>query len=876
MEVVDFVAQAGFEISYKYPQPERNGSFLPHPAAFRQEITDYAKREYPGGLYRHQAIAMEKALKGKDLVICTGTASGKTIAFALPVFDAILEDPGTRAMFFYPTKALAGDQFEKLENLAGQLGLDGRVCRFDGDVSQSGRNEALQKGRLLLCTPDVLHATLLRRNKEPVIADVFGNLKYVVLDECHTYSGAFGSNMAFLMRRLRQVCRNHGAGPQFLAASATSKDPARHLEMLTGKKFDVVSEEDNGCPTGGRTFLLADGGTGKSILDFIAGLVGVGKNFIVFCHSRRLTEQYYTDLIQSCPGLEGKVMPYRSGYEADDRRNIEDALRKGRLLGVISTSALELGIDLPDLEVCILLGLPPTAMSFWQRAGRVGRRQGSKGTVVVFPSDNTIDDYYRIHPDKLFGREMENLVVHLDNRQLIISHYACARVESNDFDAPQLDADIFSEDFVKLTELVNQMDITDNILVSQEPHKDFGIRGIDDRTYEIYTAGGEARLGTINWSQVLREAYPRAVYRHMGDAFRVEKVNFREGTIKVKREKRQVSTSPVGYIVVKEMVGSGGTIYRKTNWSDLMEMWHTTVTVTTLTSGYRERLGNNWINQEKYLQPLQRRVLSEGVWLKLTGNFGPCSREALNALAHAIGNVYTICQPCDPAEMATHSVFKAREGCSYIYIFDTTSGGMGLTSGVFDHFPELLDMARERLCVCEHCDSDPESFDRGCPACIQVPRWYEDNEKLSKKAALELLERIEQVVRQNAPKVIVTEDYEHRIRGGLTAVSNNRQITSMPPEEEIVIQTQRFGKRVFKSGSMIALLSGQKGTVLEYFLENGSVSYLLEKEDGRRIKIRDIGSLTLLEGSETVLCLVCGSTGLDFNEKECPACGAVL
>ncbi|MCL6559291.1 MAG: DUF1998 domain-containing protein [Firmicutes bacterium] len=439
-----------------------------------------------------------------------------------------------------------------------------------------------------------------------------------------------------------------------------------------------------------------------------------------------------------------------------------------------------------------------------------------------------------------------------------------------------LDADIFGNDFVKLTELVNQMDITDNILVSQEPHKDFGIRGIDDRTYEIYTAGGEARLGTITWSQVLKEAYPRAVYRHMGDAYRVEKVNFRDGTIKVKREKRQVATSPVGYIVVKEIVNFPGSVFRKTSWSALLELWHTAVAVTTFTAGYRERIGSSWINQEKYIQPLQRRVLSEGVWLKLTDNFGPCSREALNALAHALGNVYAIYQPCDPAEMATHSVYRAREGCSYIYIFDTTSGGMGITSGIYDNFPELLEMAGERLLVCEHCDSDPESFDRGCPACIQVPRWYEDNEKLSKKAALELLNHIKQVIRQSVPMVVVTNDYEYRIRGGFTAISHARRAPGVPAEEDIILQEQRFGRKVYNPGSLIAMLSGQKGIVLEYFQENGIVNYLIEKEDGKRIKIKDIGNLILVEGSETMICLVCGSTGMDFNEKECPACGAVL
>ncbi|MDF9408229.1 MAG: ATP-dependent RNA helicase DbpA [Pelotomaculum sp. PtaB.Bin013] len=861
--------QSGFSIEHEHIQAPRDGRYLNCPE-LHPKILAYVQSKFQGKLYLHQALGIDAALRGENVVLATGTASGKTISFALPVFNELLTEQNSRALFFYPTKALAGDQLKALQDMAASFGLGDKIYRFDGDVDTEGRKKALQKGRILLCTPDVLHTTMLKRNNEREYSTFFQNLKYVILDECHIYSGAFGSNMAFVMRRLRQVCRRKGSEYQILAASATSRDPGRHMELLTSLKFTVIDEKENGTPSVGRRFIFTgiadDSEVGKAgdLNHLIATLTEGNLRFIAFCYSRRLTEQYYNELTLAYPALQSKVMPYRSGYEVEDRQKIENTLRDGKLCGVISTSALELGVDLPNMEYCLLIGLPSTAMSFWQRVGRVGRSSGSQGKVLIFPSDNSIDDYYRSHPGKLYERPLEELALHLDNRQLILSHYSCARVESGNFDNPELAADIFGQDFVELEEKINNIDIVDDILTSNDPHNLFGIRGIDDPTYEIFTTGGDKRLGTITWSQILREAYPQAVYRHMGEAYRVDRILNRDYIIKVKREKKSAGTSPAGYVTVKEKA-LGGTIFRKAVWPEMLEMYHSTVAVITRTTGYKERINNKWV-QTKYPSPLQRRVITEGVWLKFLPRFGECRRNGLNAFAHAVSNLYTIHNSCDSADIATHAVIKKLDNYAVIYFFDITSGGLGISAGLFDVFLDLLQPVEERLLKCDHCD--PESFDRGCPACIQVPRWFEDNEHLSKEEALSILYRIKDLCKQTSPQISISSSYQHRSMGGFTSISD------LADEMSADDMIERYGRILFQPGAIVAMRSGAEGTVVKYFEDGGDIFYHLEMENGKVLRVKDMG-LRLIKGDQRYLCINCGNEDVN-RDLLCPQCGVEL
>jgi DEAD/DEAH box helicase domain-containing protein len=861
MNVEQLLTGSGFATHYSYTEEPRQGRYG-FPRNLAPAIEDYLSVRFKNGLYSHQVEAIETALAGKNVVISTGTASGKTVAFAVPVFQQLLADPKSRALFFYPTKALAGDQLASLFVMSKSLGLRDVTYKFDGDTTKDDRISALKNGRLLLCNPDILHTTMLRRSREALFQELFRNLKYVILDECHIYSGAFGSNTAFVMRRLRQICKRLGAEPRFLAASATTKDPKAHLEKLTGVEFEIVTE--NGSPTGGREFYMVSSG---NIAEFLATLVHGQKRFIVFNHSRKTTELQYYEFKNAYPDLASKVMPYRSGYEPNDRAQIERSLRNGELCGVFSTSALELGIDIPDMEYCVLVGIPATAMSFWQRTGRVGRQLDMMGKVVICPLDNAIDDYYREYPENLFSRPLEKLVLHLDNRQLLLSHFACARAESGNFSSPDFSEQIFGKDFANISNLVQRLDITDDILIQPEPHMAFGLRGIDDPTYEITTLGGEERMGTISWSQILREAYPQAVYRHKGDAFRVEKVLTREQLIRVKKEKDFALTSPIGYMQVREKTGQGGMIYRMSSWAEKLIMWHTSLSVVTSTAGFREKIGNQWV-QTRYPQPYQRRILSEGVWLWFNSSFESVDRKSLNALAHALANVYTINYPCDPHELATHVVRDGDE--AKLYILDTASGGLGVSTFFFDAFTNLLGQARRLLERCDHCDPDEEYFDKGCPSCIQVPRWYEDNDQLSKKGALKLLSQVENLISSTEPRVQETEAYRDRALGVVTS------LTALETEaaEVAVSEEPTHFVRMIACGSIIKLASGSlQGTVTNCFYKDGRVEYQLETPD-REMRIKDLGSnLILVRGDYVGMCLTCGADGLPEDEKVCPECG---
>ena len=859
-EVIRIIGGSGFTVAHEHLAHPRASRMLPCPEVHHL-IAEYVAKTYSGQLFRHQALAVQAALKGQNVALVTGTASGKTLSFAIPVFDELLRNKQSRAMFFYPTKALAGDQLKSLQALAAALGMPGTVFRFDGDTSTDDRKRALTSGRLLLCTPDVLHTTMLKRHKETLYHEFFANLRSIVLDECHIYSGAFGSNMAFVLRRLRQGCQSKNSPLQWFAASATSSDSGNHLKLLTSETFTIIDEAENGAPSGGRRYILANcvnEAQVSSVNHLIATLATEKKKFIVFCQSRRLTEQFYHELTSAHPAIMGTVMPYRSGYEPTDRQDIEDSIRDNRLVGVISTSALELGVDLPEMEYCILIGLPTTAISLMQRTGRVGRNPGQQGKVIIFPSDNAVDDYYRRHPDKIYTRPLEKLVLHIDNRQLILSHFACARYESQSFDSPDLDSNIFGPDFVELASTVNNLDTVDDILVSSDPHSMLGIRGIGDPTYEIYTSGGEKRLGTITWSQILREAYPKAVYRHMGEAYRVERILSRDCVVKVKKENRNHSTSPVGHVFVRERTGAGATVYRRATWIDKVELLHTNMVATTVTSGFREKINGRWV-QEKYQAPLQRRVFSEGVWFKLLPGFGEVTRSGLNTFVHALSSAYAIYMPCDTAELATHSMRKP-DGSSCMYVFDTTSGGLGISAGLFDCFQQLLPMVEERLSTCGHCDTD--RFNSGCPACVQGPRWYDDNDHLNKSEALAILRNLCKVLSAANPDIMVSSAYRHREQGGLTSISDMGN-AEMP---------QKFGAPVYNRGAVVRLPSGLEGTVCEAFDEAGQMTYVLELPNGRQIRIRDMG-LVLVSGDHHLRCGCCGSE-CAHDTRYCPNCMA--
>src|SRR5712692_10002735 len=389
--------------------------FAPFPSSLDPRIVEALKARGVQQLYSHQAKAFDTVAKGEHLVVVTPTASGKTLCYNLPVLQALVQQPDSRVLYLFPTKALAQDQLAELGLLAKTL-PDMRMFTYDGDTPQDARRVVRARANLVLTNPDMLHSGILPHHTKWV--NLFQNLRYVVIDELHAYRGVFGSHLANVLRRLTRICRHYGSAPQFIMASATIANPRELAERLTGEPVREVGE--SGAPTGDKTFLCYNPPVVNPELGIRAPYLGEAARLalrflreriatIVFAQSRLATEVLLASIKQGVAdktGDSGIVRGYRGGYLPLRRREVEQGLRSGEVLGVVATSALELGIDIGHLDVAILAGYPGTIASMWQQAGRAGRRSGGSVAVMVATSA-PMDQYLATHPDYLFGAPPE-------------------------------------------------------------------------------------------------------------------------------------------------------------------------------------------------------------------------------------------------------------------------------------------------------------------------------------------------------------------------------------------------------------------------------------------------------------------------------------
>ncbi|RPJ74605.1 MAG: DEAD/DEAH box helicase, partial [Acidobacteria bacterium] len=393
-------------------------------------------------LYTHQAEAVRHSLAGQHVVVTTPTASGKTLCYNVPVLNAILTEPSTRALYLFPTKALAQDQLAELDRLAQVInesaGLDLGVFTYDGDTPQDARRAIRTRAQVILTNPDMLHSGILPHH--PKWARLFENLRFIVIDELHAYRGVFGSHLANVLRRLRRICRHYGSDPQFVCSSATIANPRELAERLTERPFQVVDE--SGAPRGEKYFFFVNPPivnrqlgirrsytqeTRRVALEFLRR----GLQVIVFAQSRLVTEiltRYLKESVPGPPGAEDVVRGYRGGYLPNRRREIEKGLRDGEVRAVVATSALELGIDIGALDVAVLAGYPGTIAATWQRAGRAGRRAGTSAAVLV-GSSAPLDQYILRNPSYFFDASPEHALINPDNLQILLAHIKCAAFE---------------------------------------------------------------------------------------------------------------------------------------------------------------------------------------------------------------------------------------------------------------------------------------------------------------------------------------------------------------------------------------------------------------------------------------------------------------
>jgi DEAD/DEAH box helicase domain-containing protein len=418
--------------------PARAAAYEPFPQQIDQRLKDVLEKRGIHQLYRHQAHAVREILNGHDVVVVTPTASGKTMCYNLPVLSAILENDDARALYLFPTKALSADQVSELYELIEAMGVDIKTYTYDGDTPGAARKAVRQAGHIVVTNPDMLHSGILPHHTKWV--KLFENLRYIVIDEIHMYRGIFGSNLANVLRRLMRICQFYGSHPQFILCSATIANPQELAQTLTGR--DITLIDDNGAPMGVRHFVFYNPpvvnrqlGIRKGVVQETRRISGLllqnGIQAITFARSRLNVEvltRYLKDIAHDPIGSAGRVRGYRGGYLPTERRDIEQGLRAGRIDAVVSTNALELGIDIGALDACVLCGYPGTIASAWQQAGRAGRR---KGTSIVFyvASSAPIDQYIVSHPDYLMKKSPENALLNPDNLYILLNHFKCAAFE---------------------------------------------------------------------------------------------------------------------------------------------------------------------------------------------------------------------------------------------------------------------------------------------------------------------------------------------------------------------------------------------------------------------------------------------------------------
>jgi DEAD/DEAH box helicase domain-containing protein len=747
-----------------------------HPA-----VTQALRAAGAGRLYTHQAEAINAALAGQNVVVATSTASGKTLCFNAPVLEALAADPLARALYLYPTKALAQDQLGKWQALIAGAGdgiINPQAATYDGDTPQAARGRIRKTARVLLTNPDMLHTGILPNH--PLWAEFFRHLKYVIIDEAHTYRGVFGSQVACVLRRLRRVCAVYqgrggfsadvrrprhetGANPplQFIATSATIANPAEHFELLTGLPATVVS--DDGSPAGPRTFALwnppfvdrartARRSANGEANDLFTGLVSAGVRTIAFTRARVIAElllRYARDqLKKSAPELVNRIAAYRAGYLAEDRRRIERDLFGGKLIGVTATSALELGIDVGGLDAALLVGFPGTVASLWQQAGRAGRGEDPSLAVLV-GLDNPLDQYYMRHGADLLGKPHENALLDPDNVYILYRHLPCAAHEAplrvTDEDDRHLpdaghrgdDEALFGPGFVDaMVALENDglLRFTGDRWVytrGDYPAQEVSLRDAEGARFAILDASNSFRMiEEISATTAPFRVHPGAIYLHQGEAYQVTEYN---------PALRHAIVAPVTtdyYTQPREL--NDVRIVRSLRHRELptTHAYLGRVRVRSQVIGYRrlQQFSEAVLDDTPLEMPMTEFEtvalwwdLPEGLPYELARR-GLDFLGGIHAVEHAAIGILPLFALCDRWDIGGLSTPNHPDtDAAQVFIYDGFPGGVGIVEKGFELLPELW---AATLDVIEKCPCPA-----GCPSCVQSPKCGNFNEPLDKRAA---------------------------------------------------------------------------------------------------------------------------------------------
>jgi len=543
--------------------PARPARLAPFPESVPLRLVESLKARGIESLFSHQAIAVEKASQGQNIVVVTPTASGKTLCYNLPILSALVENPETRALYLFPTKALSQDQLVELNRWTENLGDQVRTFTYDGDTPQDARKAIRSRANLVITNPDMLHAGILPHHTK--WERVFQNLRYVVIDELHYYRGVFGSHLANVLRRLKRIAAFYGSHPQFICASATIANPAELAARILEE--DVALIDENGAPSGEKYFVFYNPpvvnpqlGIRRSYLSetrrVARTFLNRGLETIVFANSRLATEILVTYLKEDFargPAGPEVVRGYRGGYLPLERREIERDLREGRLLGVVATNALELGIDIGSLDVAVLAGYPGTIASTWQRAGRAGRRQDGSAAVMV-ASSAPLDQFMVQNPDFFFGHSPEHAYVNPDNLQILLNHLKCAA-----FELPLRDDEKFgSLDLKRLCQHLEELHFLHRSsdgwhwISESYPADAISLRSVSSDNFVIVDTTAEPRvIGEVDFTSALTTVHEKAIYIQDGQQYHVERLDYDDRKAYVHQVESEYFTDAISYTKIK-------------------------------------------------------------------------------------------------------------------------------------------------------------------------------------------------------------------------------------------------------------------------------------------------------------------------------------
>jgi DEAD/DEAH box helicase domain-containing protein len=691
-------------------------------------------------LYSHQCDAINRVRSGKNVIITTPTASGKTLAFNLPVFERIEKDPKTRALYLYPTKALSNDQLKTLEQMAQFTGIRACPAIYDGDTPQSKRAAIRENSRIIISNPHELHQVLSWHAKW---RPFFTNLKFIVIDEAHRYRGVFGSHIALLLRRLVRLCHFYGSEPQFILSTATLANPLEFAGKLTGMTFELVDED--GSPHGRKHFVLYNpffDGIGERSMyqetkDLLVSCVKDNLQTLCFTGSRKMAELVTLwsreDARRSSARLAESISAYRAGYLPEERRIIEQQLKEGTLKGVISTNALELGIDIGSLDAVIIAGYPGTMMSTWQQAGRSGRK-GGESLAVLVATANPLDQYFMHHPHHFFSRSHEHAIIDTGNPYIVSGHLLCAAAEFPLRDGA--DRKYFGESF---TALLSELEISDLIrktsrgwVYSGRGRATEAVRldGIPGSTFRILCHG--RLLETMDRAQAYREAHKGAIMLHQGETYIVSEMDLEAHTVRVAETEVDYYTQPLKEVALSIIETLETRVIQGARCA------FGEVEVTEQYTGYKIKRKDTIIGTEPLeLPPITFRT--KAFWVIPAEDTGHRHAHAdldlaggLHGAEHAIIALMPLHVMCDRWDIGGLSSPAFGENSEpIIFVYDGYEGGIGLAEKAYDLLPEIFSTAHElvRDCRCED----------GCPSCIYSPKCGNDNQPLDKELATLIL-----------------------------------------------------------------------------------------------------------------------------------------